>query len=360
MSDKNHVDRIKAEQRELLKQFEQSLQENFKHLMNNVPKQIRIKYSSDVNEEDESDNDEGSDGLSEDNNHNKLNANRYKNEAKDDYTSSESEDLEDRGRKQRKMPVDDESRSNSEVEMVSKFSDNHKNTPMCSDEEDSIKNYKDSRPPVKAIKSKTQNEFNRQPCIQNTINEAALTFGSKKQAINNNTTKPPINRAKTPQPVVNVRTGGQPPKNISSGAKSKTKYDSNKSGAFSTANNGQKDRFISLKLSTSINKKTKISVLSAYSNKEEKSGNYYKVKYHQIMDAYSDMKSKFTSLYDKHQRLLKLFNKLDLKYRLQTEKITSTNNYQPNTRLSATKVTVPKTMCRPDSAKKPGNLNRRN
>lgn len=352
MSDANHIDKIKAEQRELLKQFEQSLQDNFKRLMSNVSKPSQKNDCDDISDEDDDiDSNENFMEIEKRVSQQMIGDFRAKNDTELFEESSESEKPKRDIKVDKKEVKKDESRSNSEIEMVSKFSGIKDDD--SSDNNDIIpsKNRKSLLNNSKLIKARTQNDFKPQVAKNHTTDLNSATGLRKPPLSNNNSGSIPL-RSRTPQPVTQSKRTLPIIKNNNTATKQRARYNSNRSGTFSATNVDQKEIFNNSKLNTSINKKTKNSVVSVYSNKDEKNPNEYKLKYEKLAKEHVDLKEKFGSLYDKHQRLLKLFNKLEEKYRTQSDKLRSTNKAHQSTKPPPSKVTVPKTMTRPETGKR--------
>lgn len=358
MSDSNHLDKITLEQRELLQQFEQSLQNNFKRLMSNVSKPKPQKSSSEESDE-EPDSDEDFREIEKRVNENILGTLGGKGDIGLFEQSSDSDDVVEEKPGRHNADVDDESNSNSEVGMVSKFMDKKEGSVDVDKNEG--KNASGLRQPPKAIKARTQTEFGKPQLIKNATTDVRPLNGVRGQPVPISSNRAIPIRSRTPQPVSFNRPNAYPLKNTTSGLKERSRHDSNKSGTLSMTNAEQKEIFNNYKLNTSINKKNKTSVVSVYSTKDDKGGNEYKAKYTKLAKEHSDLKEKFSSLYDKHQRLLKLFNKLEEKYRVQADKLRTVGTHQPNvqSRPSTSKVTVPKSIARPDSGRRIANPQRK-
>ena len=359
MSDSNHIDKIKAEQRELLKQFEQSLQDNFKRLMNNASNPIQKNITEDNSDEDDIDSDEDFREIEK-----QVKQNIVNNVDKKDYgdlfeESSDSEISKD-NKNDRDKQKEEIEESNSEMEMVSKFSDNKDDSKSSDDYKDIIsdKNQKTGNN-SKTLKSRTQQEFNKPQGKITPTSQIRASSGSKRPPLTGTTNGQIPLRSRTPQPSDPERKVVSGLKNTNSMAKYNTRCVSNRSGTFSANNNKQKEIFNNSKLNTSLNKKTRNSIVSAYSIKNDRNADDYKAKYERLTKDHNVLKEKFSSLYDKHQRLLKLFNKLEEKYRIQSDKLRSTSKPQNQPKASMTKVTVPKTIVRPASGKRPSNPQRK-
>ena len=350
MSDNNHIEKIKAEQKELLKQFEQSLQDNFKRLMSNTSKANDNKVQESDSNDDEIDSDEDFKEIEKQVTQNMVTNNAAKNY---DELFEESSKSEASKNEKKEKAKDEEEESNSGMEMVSKFSADKEDVMDDSKNKNDDKRQKDYQTNTKIVKARTQSELNK-PQLSKTRTSDLRNGSAIRRTAQSGTRSGSIPlRSKTPQvsapnqkvlPVLR-------PNNAT--AKYKANYISHKSGTLSATNNNQKEIFNNSKLNTSVNKKPRTSVVSGYSNREDKNTVDYKAKYEKLNRDHTNLKDKFSSLYDKHQRLLKLFNKLEEKYRAQADKLRATTKTHSQTRPATTKVTVPKTMSRPKSGRRP-------
>ena len=333
MDNESHLEKIKQEQHELLKQFEMSLKNNFTRLMNNNNK---LEDSS-LSDEDNSDNcDESEEEEPE-----KLRPiiiGQTQPEPKKETKKSdifESDEEEDSDKSESEEPKKKEAVKPTwpdKIHIASKYGDNDRN-----EEEEPLENrslnrkHKRQSSLIKDKKVKTGLNFKRQ--VNKTLgNEQINIEKDKKLALPLRFNRP----------------------------KSTNKYKStkscNKNSPSSKKGDSQTGFFTNSKLNASLSRKERESVGSLDSNRNRRVNINYRKKYDRLKLKHDALENKFETLYDKHQRLLKLFHKMEEKYRTAITK--KPVSKQPKKR-AVNKVTVPKTITKTKAYKRPGSMKKR-